>query len=188
MYACNNLTNFAPPHFAAGGIPKNTPHGKMEGHTAYIYMLSVYPFRMELFSFSLYTKHTLLHSLIFFVKYGKGREVCPSELHSLMQFWWENFSSCLYACETWMYQSADAPSFVWRSVTVSVCCREGPLVRVPPSSFVSELSSNCPSSSLSGSLPSSSSSDEILWHYYLYFLLTLGKFPCLLLFYAKHEM
>jgi len=36
----------------------------------------------------------------------------------------------------------------------------GPLVRVPPSSFVSELSSSCPSSSLSGSLPSSSSSDE----------------------------
>ena len=36
----------------------------------------------------------------------------------------------------------------------------GPLVRVLPSSFVSELSSNCPSSSLSVSLPSSSSSDE----------------------------
>ena len=40
------LPNFAPPHFAAHGIPKNTPHSKMEGHTAYIYMLSVYPFRM----------------------------------------------------------------------------------------------------------------------------------------------
>jgi hypothetical protein len=64
--------NFAPPHFAARGIPKNTPHGTMDGHTAYIYMLSVYQFRMELFSFSLYTKHTLLHGLIFFVKYGKG--------------------------------------------------------------------------------------------------------------------
>jgi hypothetical protein len=89
--------NFGPPHFAARGIPKdtphgtmeghtayiymlsvypvvfqkNTPHGTMEGHTAYIYMLSVYPFWMELFSFSLYTNHTLLHGLIFFVKYGK---------------------------------------------------------------------------------------------------------------------
>ena len=66
------LPNFAPPNFAARGIPKNTPHGTMEGHTAYIYMLSVYPFQMELSSFSLYTKHTLLHSLILFVKYGKG--------------------------------------------------------------------------------------------------------------------
>jgi len=62
--------NFAPPHFAARGIPKNTPHGTIEFHTAYICMLSVFPIRMELFSFSLYTKHTLLHSLIFFVKYG----------------------------------------------------------------------------------------------------------------------
>ena len=63
--------NFAPPLFAARGIPKNTPHGTMECPTAYIYMLSVYAFRMKLFSFSLYTKHTLLHSLIIFVKYGK---------------------------------------------------------------------------------------------------------------------
>ena len=46
------------PHFAACGIPKNTPHGTMEGHTAYIYMLSVYPIWMELFSFSLYTNYT----------------------------------------------------------------------------------------------------------------------------------
>jgi hypothetical protein len=60
-------------------------------------MLSVYPFWMELFSFSLYTKHTLLHGLIFFVKYGKREG---------MQFRWANFSSCLYA------SSADAPSFV----------------------------------------------------------------------------
>jgi len=30
----------------------------MEGHTAYIYMLSVYPFRMELFSFSIHKAHT----------------------------------------------------------------------------------------------------------------------------------
>jgi len=106
MHVITYSPNFAPPHFAARGIPKNTPHGTMEGHTTYIYMLSVYPFWMELFSFTLYTMDTLLHGLIFFVKYGKGREVCPSELHSLMQFWWANFSSCLYACETWMYRSA----------------------------------------------------------------------------------
>jgi hypothetical protein len=42
---------FAPPHFAARDIPKNTPHGTVEGQTVYIYMLSVYPFRMELFIF-----------------------------------------------------------------------------------------------------------------------------------------
>jgi hypothetical protein len=72
MHVITSLPNFAPPHFAARGIPKNIPHGTMEGHTAYIYMLSVYPFRMELFSLSLYTKHTLLHGLILFGKYGKG--------------------------------------------------------------------------------------------------------------------
>ena len=100
MHVITYSPNFALQHFAARGIPKNTPHGTMAGHTAYIYRLSVYPFRMELFSFSLYTVHTLLHGLIFFVKYGKGREVCPSELPSLMQFRWANFSSGLYACET----------------------------------------------------------------------------------------
>ena len=70
MHVITYSPNFTPPHFAARGIPKNTPHGTMEGHTAYIYtrMLSVNPFRVELFSFSLYTKHTLLHGLIFFVK------------------------------------------------------------------------------------------------------------------------
>jgi len=71
MHVITYSPNFAPPHFAARGIPKNTPHGTMEGHTAYIYMLSVYPFRMEIFSFSLYTKHTLLHGLMFFCKVWK---------------------------------------------------------------------------------------------------------------------
>jgi len=51
MHVITYSPNFAPPHFAARGIPKNMPHGTMEGHTAYIYMLSVYPFWMELFSF-----------------------------------------------------------------------------------------------------------------------------------------
>jgi hypothetical protein len=91
MHVITYSPNFAPPHFAARGIPKNIPHGTMEGHTAYIYMLSVYAFRMEIFYFSLYTKHTLLHGPIFCVKYGKGLG---------MQFRWANFSSCLYACET----------------------------------------------------------------------------------------
>jgi hypothetical protein len=63
--------NFAPPNYAAGGIPKNTPHGTREDHTAYIYIVSLYPFLMLFFSFSLYTKHTLLHGLIFFVTYDK---------------------------------------------------------------------------------------------------------------------
>ena len=91
MHVITYSPNFAPPHFAAGGIPKNTPHGTMEYHTAYIYILSVYPFLMQFFSFSHYTKLTLLHCLIIFVKYGKGE---------WMQFRWANFSSCLYACET----------------------------------------------------------------------------------------
>jgi len=71
MHVITYSPNFALPRFAARGIPKNTPHGTIERNTAYICMLSVYPFRMELFSFSLYTKHTLLDGLIFFVKYGK---------------------------------------------------------------------------------------------------------------------
>ena len=43
MHAITYSPNFAPPHFGARGIPKNTPHGPMESHTACIYMLSVYP-------------------------------------------------------------------------------------------------------------------------------------------------
>jgi hypothetical protein len=37
MHVLTYSPNFAPPYFAAGGIPKNTPHGTMEDHTAYIY-------------------------------------------------------------------------------------------------------------------------------------------------------
>ena len=58
MHVITYLPNFAPPHFAAR-IPKNTPHGTVEGHTAYIYMLSFYPFWMELFFFfSIHKAHT----------------------------------------------------------------------------------------------------------------------------------
>ena len=89
MHVITFSPNFAPPHFAARGIQKITPHGTMEGHTVYINMLSVYPFRMEIFSFCLYTKRTLLNGLMFFVKYGKGLGI---------QFRWANFSSYPYAC------------------------------------------------------------------------------------------
>ena len=34
MHVITYSPNFAPPHFAARGIPKNTPHDTMEGHTA----------------------------------------------------------------------------------------------------------------------------------------------------------
>jgi hypothetical protein len=71
MHVITYSPNFAPPHFTAGGIPKNTPHSTIEDHTAYIYIFSLYPFQMEIFFFSLYTQHPLLHGLLFFVKYGK---------------------------------------------------------------------------------------------------------------------
>ena len=71
MNVITYLSNFAPPHFTARGIPK-TPHTAQWKVTLLTFMLSIYPFRMELFSFSLYTKHTHLHGLKLFVKYGKG--------------------------------------------------------------------------------------------------------------------
>ena len=58
MHVITYSTNFAPPHFAAGGIPKNTPHGTMENHTAYIYILSLYPFLVEFFFLFLATQST----------------------------------------------------------------------------------------------------------------------------------
>jgi len=42
MHVTTHLPNFAPPHFTARGISKNTPHGTMEGHTAYIYTRAVF--------------------------------------------------------------------------------------------------------------------------------------------------
>ena len=72
MHVITHSPNFAPPLFAARGIPKNTPHGTMESHTACIYMLSVYTFRMELFFFSsIHKAHTFVRPDIF-VKYGTG--------------------------------------------------------------------------------------------------------------------
>jgi hypothetical protein len=70
MHVITYSPDFAPPHFAARGIPKNSPHGTMEGHTAYIYMLSVYLFWMETF-FSTHKAHTFARPDTF-VTYGKG--------------------------------------------------------------------------------------------------------------------
>ena len=88
----------------------------MEGHTAYIYMLSVYPFQMELFSFSLYTKHTLLNGVILFVKYGKGRE-CSSNGQS-------SLPARTLARRESTYQLTHQVSSKGQ-LPVSVCCRGG---------------------------------------------------------------
>ena len=55
MHVITYLPNFAPPHFAAHGILKNTPHGTMEGHTAYICLPLPYG---RLFFFSIHKAHT----------------------------------------------------------------------------------------------------------------------------------
>ena len=65
MHVITYLPNFAPPHFAARGIPKNT------AHCLHLYVACL-PLPDGASSFFLYTKHTLLHCVIFFVKYGKG--------------------------------------------------------------------------------------------------------------------
>ena len=93
----------------------------MEGHTAYIYMLSVYPFRMELFSFSLYTKHTLLHSLILFVKYGKVRE-CSSDRQT-------SLPACMLARREYTNQLTHQVSSEGQ-LPVSMCCRGGMIFQV----------------------------------------------------------
>jgi len=74
MHVITYSPNFAPPHFAARGIPKNTPHGTMEGHTAYIY-LSVYPFQMELFFFSIHNANTFARPDIFRKVWKKKRSL-----------------------------------------------------------------------------------------------------------------
>jgi len=57
MHVITYSPNFEPPHFAARGIPKNTPHGTMEGHTAYIYICLFTPSGWRFFLF-LYTLST----------------------------------------------------------------------------------------------------------------------------------
>ena len=63
MHVITYLPNFAPPHFAARGIPKNTPHGTMEDHTAYIYVVCL-PLPDGAFSFFSIHKAHILHGLI----------------------------------------------------------------------------------------------------------------------------
>ena len=66
MHVIPDSLNFVPPHFVAGGIPKNTPHGTMKDHAVYIYMLSVFLFQMELFFFFyIHKAHIFAHPDIF---------------------------------------------------------------------------------------------------------------------------
>ena len=61
MRVITYLPNFAPPHFTAHCIPKNTPHGTMEGHTAYILHLYVVCLPLPdgaFFFFSMQKAHT----------------------------------------------------------------------------------------------------------------------------------
>ena len=121
MHVITYLPNFAPPHFAARDIPKNTPQGTMVGHTAYICMLSVYPFQMELFSFSLYAEHILLYGLILFVKYGKVRECISGRRTSL--------PACTLArreCTNRLTHQISSEG----QLPVSVCCRGGMICQV----------------------------------------------------------
>jgi hypothetical protein len=122
MHVITYSLNFAPPHFTARGIPKNTPHSTMEGHTAYIYMLSAYLFRMELLSFSLYTKHTLLHGLIFFCRVWKSLGGCSS-----------NGQTSLPACTLARRECTNQLTHQVLSegqLPVSVCCRGGMICQV----------------------------------------------------------
>jgi hypothetical protein len=58
MHVITYSPNFAPPHFAARGIPKNTLHGTMEGHTAYIYVVCLPLPDGVFFFFSIHRAHT----------------------------------------------------------------------------------------------------------------------------------
>ena len=58
MHVITHLPNFALPHFVARGIPKNTPHGKMECHTAYIICCLFTPTGWSFFFFSIHKAHT----------------------------------------------------------------------------------------------------------------------------------
>ena len=58
MHVITYSPNFAPPYFAAHGIPKNTPHGTMECHTAYIYVVCLTLPDRAFFFFSTHKAHT----------------------------------------------------------------------------------------------------------------------------------
>jgi hypothetical protein len=76
MHVITYSPNFAPPHFAARGIPKNMPHGTVEGHTAYIYVVCL-PLPDETFFLFFYTQSTLLHGLTFLYGMEKVGDAVP---------------------------------------------------------------------------------------------------------------
>jgi len=91
MHVITYSTNFAPPHFAAGGIPKKNPtRHNGRSHCLLLYFVSLPLLEGVFFFFLLHKAHTFTWPDNF-VTYGKGEG---------MQFRWANFSSCLYACET----------------------------------------------------------------------------------------
>jgi hypothetical protein len=53
MHVITYSPNFAPPHFAARGIPKNTPHSTIESHTTYVSLPDG-----AFFFFSIHKAHT----------------------------------------------------------------------------------------------------------------------------------
>ena len=57
MHVITYSPNFAPPHFAACGIPINTPHGTMGGHTAYICVVCLPLPHGDFFFFSIHNAH-----------------------------------------------------------------------------------------------------------------------------------
>ena len=70
MHVITYSLNFAPPHFVAHGIPK-TPHTAQWKVTLLTFICCLFTPSGWRFSFSLYTKHTFLHGLIFLIKHGK---------------------------------------------------------------------------------------------------------------------
>ena len=73
MHVITYSPNFAPPHFAALLVVfQKTPQTGQWKVTLLTFVCCLFtPSGWSFFPFSLYTKHTLLHGLIFFVKYGK---------------------------------------------------------------------------------------------------------------------
>ena len=72
---------------------------------------------MKLFSFFLYTKHTLLHGMILFVKYGKGSDRRTS------------LPACTFArreCTNQLMHKVSSEG----QLPVSVCCRGGMICKV----------------------------------------------------------
>jgi hypothetical protein len=65
MHVITYSPNFAPPHFAARGIPKNTPHGTLEGYTAYICIVCLPVLDGAFLFFSMHKAHTFAWPDIF---------------------------------------------------------------------------------------------------------------------------